>query len=211
MKNTKNYILFILSYLLNAFGNALMIKGSVGALMWTSTFENVALFLGVSVGIASSIIQIVFYTISKIIGRDFKLKDTAICLGLSVFFGTLIDFFLYLIGPASFENAYLNYLIFFISVIMISTSVSLAIKANIAFLALDDFIKNLKTYIFKGNVMKATNASLGIGFIIALIFGILHGEIANMTILTIISSISFGYLVQLSDKMFGFNKIKKDI
>ncbi len=206
MKNIKNYMLFALSYLLNAFGNALMVKGSVGALMWTSTFENVALFLGVSVGIASSILQVIFYVISKVIGKDFKLKDTVICITLSVFFGTLIDICLLIVGRTPLTNIYLNYIIAILGIFAIGFSVSLAIHANVAFLALDDFLKNLKIYVFKNNVVKATFSSLGIGFIIAIAFGLLHGEIANMTVLTIISSIAFGHIVQLADKILGYDK-----
>ncbi len=205
MKNLKNYIMFAISYVFNAFGNALMIKGSVGALMWTSTFENFGNFVGVTAGMATSIISVIFYIVSKIIGRDFKLKDTIICLILSVSFGTLIDFFLYLIGKTPLDSVYLNYTIALVGMILISVSVSLAIEANVAFLALDDFLKNLKVYVFKGNVLKATYGSLGIGFIIAIITGLLYGQIANMTVLTIISSLLFGYLVQISDILLGFN------
>ncbi len=206
MKNLKNYILFAVSYILNAFGNALMIKGSVGALMWTSTFENFGLFFGITAGVAASILQVIFYTLSKIIGRDFKLKDTAICLALSVFFGTLIDFFLLIIDKTPLENIYLNYGIALFGILLIAVSVSFAIKANVAYLALDDFLKNLKTYIFKGNIVKATVSSQVIGFIIAVGFGLLHGEIANMTVLTIVASLAFGYLVDISDTLLGFKK-----
>ncbi len=206
MKNIKNYIMFAVSYLLNALGNALMIKGSVGALMWTSTFENFGNLIGVTAGTATSILSVLFYTISKIIGKDFKPKDAVICVVLSVFFGTLIDFFLYIIGKSPLDKVYLNYTIALLGILFIAIAVSLAIRANVAFLALDDFLKNLKIYILKGSVVKATLASQTIGFVIAIVCGLLYGEVVNMTILTILASFCFGYVVDISDRILGFKK-----
>ncbi len=206
MKNLKNYVMFIVSYFLNAFGNALMIKGSVGALVWASTFENFGAFFGITVGAATSILQVVFYIISKLIGRDFNPKDTVICVSLSVLFGTLIDFFLFIIGKAPYDKVILNYGLLIFGIIIISIAVSLAIKANVAFLALDDFLKNLKIHVFKGNVVKAMLAQQSVGFVLAIIFGLLHGEIYNMSIVTIVASLTFGNVVAISDKLLGFDK-----
>ncbi len=204
MKNSTRYLIFILSYFLNALGNALTVKGSVGAIVWTSTFENIGAYFGVTVGVATSVVSVIFYFVSKIVGRDFKLKDGMACVFLSYFFGMVIDFFLSIIGSSQSDVMLYNYIYCFAGVILISMSVSLAIHVDVAYLALDDFIKNLKTYIYKGNVLKATYTSLGTGLVLAIIFGILNGEIINLTILTAILSLSFGYLVEVFDIIFKF-------
>ncbi len=206
MKNINKYLLFAISYVLNALGNALMVKGSIGAIVWTSTFENVAAFFSISVGTATTIISIIMYTISKIIGKDFNIKDTTICILLSALFGSLIDMFLYIIGSTPSANILVNYAYGISGVLIIAMCVSLAIYANVAYLALDDFLKNLRNHVFKGRVVIATITSLTIGFIIAMVFGTLYGEVLNMTILTIVASLSLGKLIDIFDIIFGFKK-----
>ncbi len=206
MGTTKRYIVFIISYLLNAFGNALMVKGSVGAIVWTATFTNMASFLDITVGMATSIIMLIFYFISKIIGRDFNVKDAISCITLSYFFGTLIDFYLGIIGNNQSDNILINYVYAIVGVLIVSMSVSLTIHVDVAYLALDDFLKNLKNKVFKGNVAIASYASLGIGAILAIIFGYLNGEILNVNIFTVIASLSLGILISMFDVLFKFNK-----
>ncbi len=209
MKNINKYLLFVIGYVFNAFGNALTVKGAVGTAMWTSAYENVAAFCGITVGTASSIIALTSYIVSKFIGKDFKIKDAAICLVLSVFFGTLIDFFLFLIGPTPSPNPFMNYAFAVAGILVITASVSITIYADVAYLALDDFLKNLRFYVFNENVVKATNTSLLIGFIITVTFGLLNGEILNLTVLTVVISLSFGFLINFFDIIFGFKKIKQ--
>ncbi len=206
MKNIKNYILFAISYVINALGNALTVKGAVGTLMWTSTFENFAAFFSISVGTASSIISVIMYVISKIIGKDFKVKDTIICISLSAFFGVLIDFFLTVIGTNPSNSVLINYGYSISGVLLIAIAVSLAIKADVAYLALDDFLKNLKNIVFKGNIIKAVNTSFFIGFVVAVAFGLAGGQIRNMSILTILASIFLGKITDIFDILFGFKE-----
>ncbi len=204
INNMNKYLMFFLSYLGNALGNALTIKGAVGTFVWTSAFENIGAFLDVSVGTATSLVSLLFYVLSKLIGKDFNLKDATTCIFFSVFFGTLVDFFLSLFGRSPFSSIYANYILGLSGVFIISLSVSLAIKANVAFLALDDFIKNLKLYVFKGNVTIATSVMQLIGFAFAIGFGLLYGKILNMTLFTVIATACFGLLVSAFDKLFGF-------
>ncbi len=205
MKNLNKYVMFFLSYLLNALGNALMVKGSIGSIVWTVTAENVGAFAGISVGLATTIISVVFYIISKIIGKDFNFKDTAICIVLTIFFGFFIDFFIMLIGAEQSANMIVNYIYGFTGIVIVCMSSSLVMEANVAYLAFDDFNKNLKVHIFKGNVAKAITTSIFIGFSIAVIFGLLHGGIVNLSLVTF-TSFGLGYVVSTFDKIFRFNK-----
>ncbi len=207
MKNINymnKYLMFILSYLGNALGNALTIKAGIGTFVWTSAFENLGAFFNISVGTANIIISLIFYVVSKIIGKDFKLKDATICVVISIFFGRLIDFFLLIIGHSPATNVYVNYSIGVVGVLIIAMTISLAIKANVAFLALDDFMKNLKVYVFKGNIAIASSTSQAIGFAFAITFGLLNGQILNMTVFTVIATACCGLLISSFDKLFGF-------
>lgn len=204
MKYLNKYVMFLLSFLLNAFGNALMVKGSIGSIVWTVTAENIGAFLSVSVGLATTIISVVFYIISKIIGKDFNIKDTALCIVLTIIFGYAIDFFIMLIGSNQSTNQILNYVYGFTGIIIVCMSSSLVMRANVAYLAFDDFNKNLKIHIFKGNVTKAISLSIFIGFSIAIIFGLLHGQIVNVSLVTF-TSFGLGFVVGFFDKIFGFN------
>ncbi len=206
MKNVNKYVLFAMSYVLNALGNALTVKGAVGTLMWTSTFENLAAFFSITVGTASSIVAVLSYIVSKIIGKDFKLKDTVICITISILFGGLIDIFLFIIGKTPSTNVFLNYGYSISGILLISIAVSFAMKADVAYLALDDFLKNMKVHIFKGSIVKAVNTSFFIGFIIAVTFGLASGKVHNMSILTIVASIFLGKITDIFDGIFGFKE-----
>lgn len=208
MKYLNKYVMFLLSFLINAFGNALMVKGSIGSIVWTVTAENIGAFLSVSVGLATTIISVIFYIISKIIGKDFNIKDTALCIVLTIIFGYAIDFFIMLIGSNQSTNQILNYVYGFTGIIIVCMSSSLVMRANVAYLAFDDFNKNLKIHIFKGNVTKAITLSIFIGFSIALIFGLLHGQIVNVSLVTF-TSFGLGFVVSFFDKIFGFNVEEK--
>ncbi len=205
MRHINKYIMFFISYLLNAFGSALMVKGSIGSIVWTVTAENLGAFAGITVGLATTIISVVFYIISKIIGKDFNIKDTGVCIVLTVFFGFFIDFFIMLIGAEQSANMIVNYIYGFTGIIIVCMSSSLVIEANVAYLAFDDFNKNLKVHIFKGNVARAITTSICIGFSIAIIFGLLNGDIVNVSLVTF-TSFGLGYVVSTFDKIFGFGK-----
>lgn len=204
MKNVNKYVLFALSYVLNALGNALTIKGSVGTIVWTSTCENIAFYFNVTIGVATTIISIVMYTVSKLIGKDFKVKDTVICILLSSLFGFLVDMFIYILGPTPSPNVLTNYIYCISGVLLIAMCVSVTIYVNIAFLAIDDFLKNLRHYVFNDNIVLATNSSMLLGFALAIIFGLLNGQILNMTILTILLSLFLGKIIHFFDVLFGF-------
>lgn len=203
MKNINKYVLFVMSYLLNAFGSALMVKGSIGSIVWTVTAENLGAFIGISVGLATTIISIIFYIISKIIGKDFNIKDTSICVLLTLMFGVLIDFFIIIIGPEQSNYMAINYVCGFIGIIIVCMSSSLAIEANVAYLAFDDFNKNMKNHIFKGNIALAITASVIIGFVLALVFGLLNNQIVNVSLVTF-TSFGLGFIVRFFDQTFGF-------
>lgn len=200
----KRYIIFIVSLLLNALGNAFMLKGNVGSTPWTAAFGNVSNYFNITPGTASIIISILFFIISKIIGKDFKLFQSIICLIASSSYGLVTDFYLAIIGREQSAFIVVNYLYAFLGVILVAMAVSFAIQANIAYLALDDFLKNLKFYICKGNIALATFASSFIAISMAVVTGLLFGEVENITVLTLLVAVFLGVIVSFFDRIFVF-------
>lgn len=206
MKNLNHYVMFLISFTINALGNALMVKGAIGSIIWTATFENMGAFFGTTVGQMTSIMSVIMYGVSKLIGRDFKIKDTAICIALSILFGYAIDFFSFLINAnVQPTNEILSWVYGIGGILLVCASVSLVIEADVAYLAMDDFTKNLKVHVFKGDIVKTVTTSIALGMALALIFGFLNGELINISLVTF-GSFLLGYVVEAFDVLFGFKE-----
>lgn len=197
----KRYVIFILSLFINALGNAFMLKGSVGSAPWTACFDNFSNFFHITPGTACIILSLVFYVISKLIGRDLKLSESIICVVSSSVYGLITDFYLLIIGREQTTSIFMNYFYGIFGVILVAIAVSMAIQANIGYLALDDFLKNIKTHVCKGNISVASIFSSIIALAISGITGYLSGGIVNITILTIFIGLFLGILVSFFDKI----------
>lgn len=201
----KRYFVFAMSLFINAFGNALMFKGGVGASAWTACFNNVSVFFHISAGTASSLVFIILYSISKLIGKDFSFKRAFVFLMLSAFYGVVCDSILWVIGAEQLTSTFLNCVLAVCGACALALSISLSIKANVIFLALDDFLRNTKEHIFNGNIKKASLFSNCLALSSAIIIGLIIGHIYNVTILTFIITFVFGYIVNFFDNAIVIN------
>lgn len=207
---SKRYFVFAISLFINAFGNSLMLKGGVGASPWTAAFDNVSVFFHITPGTAANLIFFCLYTASKIIGKDFSLKKTSLFVVITIFYGFVCDGFLWIIGPDQLSNMLLNYVLAITGALTLALSISLSIKANAIFLALDDFLKNTKKHIFNGNIKKASFLSNSIALLTAVFFGLLYGQIHNVTFLTFIITFVFGMAVSFFDRIINIKFEDKD-
>lgn len=197
----KRYIVLIISILMNSFGNSLMIKGSVGATPWSASYSNISNYFGITPGTASICVAIIMYVLSKIIAKDFKLRDAIICVLITVSYGYLIDFYLFILGRDQSPLMLMNYFYAFAGVIIASCAVSLTIQANVGYMALDDFVKNLKFHICKGNIALSMFMSSGLAILVSVVVGSLAGSIVNITFLTLLFLFGFGFLISIFDKL----------
>lgn len=197
----KRYIVLVISVFINALGNSLMLKGNVGATPWSSSYGNMSNCFNITPGTASIIVAVIIYLVSKIIGRDFKIRDALICVLITFAYGGLIDTYLFILGPDQSQYLVVNYIYAFMGIICASCAVSLAIQANVGYMALDDFAKNLKKHVCKGNIALSMLISSGIAVIVSITTGLFAGRVENITFLTLFFTFFFGVLISMFDKI----------
>lgn len=197
----KRYLVLILSVFINALGNSLMLKGSVGATPWSASYGNISNFFDITPGTASILVAIIIYLVSKLIGKDFNIKSALICVLITFSYGFLIDFYLFIFGREQSPYIFVNYIYAILGILFGSCGVSLAIQANVGFMALDDFAKNMKKHICKGNIALSMFISSGTAIVVSIVTGLLYGKIENITFLTLLFMFFFGILISMFDKI----------
>ncbi|MFV0503572.1 MAG: hypothetical protein ACK5LT_06350 [Lachnospirales bacterium] len=198
---TKRYMVFIFSIFVNAFGNALMLKGSVGSTPWAAAFDNMAQFTNLTPGACCIILSIIFYIVAKIVGKDFDMKETIICAISSASYGGITDLYLLVIGYEPSTSVVVNYILAIVGIVVVAYSVSIAIQANVGYLAIDNYARNLKVYVFKNNVIKAVLFTSATAIAIAVVTGFLSGRIKNITVLTLLVTLFLGNIIAVFDKL----------
>ena len=189
----------------NAFGLALMLKTDLGASAWGAATSNLSLFFGWSEGLSIIIISVGFYLIAILIQRRFIWFDALLSLAFLLAFGSLLDVFLRWL-PALHDIA-IGWRILWnvIGMLVLLFSIALHLHIKIAVHPLDVYMQALQQR-FK-QVAVGTYLTYGSAFVIAILFGLLHGEIADIGIGTILIVLFGGVIMNGYEKwVFRFGK-----
>ncbi len=216
MTTEKRYklILFSFATFFTSFGNALAIYTDVGTAPWSAanlnisnTLNSLQNFITVTPGNAFNFILFIFFICNKLMEKEpFSFKKDSLVLIYVIVVGRLIDFFLFIFPIISLPD-YIYLLNVFYSIfgtLLIGLALLLFIRANITYLPVDDFIKNITFYFFKGNIRNSTFVFFAFGLLLAIVSGLIGGSVVAINYITIILLIIFSPITNFLDNHLTF-------
>lgn len=191
----KTIFLLICAVIGNALGTALMTNTSLGLTAWGSAAYNIGRFFHISFGTAFIIMAIIFYFVALLISKRFNIVETVLSLAFLVSFGMLSDLFIYIIPDLTEINYIFRLLINFVGLGILIFSIALHLKILIAVHPCDVFLYQMQA-VCKSDAI-GTYLTYGIAFLIAIIFGLLFGEISGIGLGTIITVLFSGLMIKV--------------
>lgn len=212
------YSLFLLGTFFTTLGNSLAMITDVGTAPWSAfnlNFSNLINkyqnFFYVSPGTAFNITLVVFFIFNKFMTKEtLKLKKDVLTIIYAIFIGIFIDmftFFLTLVNlPLDFY--YLNVFYSFFGTYLIGFALVLFIYANVLYLPIDDFVKNISNIVFKGSVSRAAMFFFFAGLTLSALAGFFGTGIVAINYITIIVAFTFGTAINFFEKLLSFIGVK---
>lgn len=177
----------------NALGTALMNNTSLGMTAWGSSAKNVSNLLGVSLGLAFVILSVFFYIIALLIKKKFELRP---CIESFLFlfgFAVFSDLFVFLIPDMSGLHYALRLLINVSGLLVLLLSIAVHLKLQIAVHPMDVYLYEMQKAF--QSIRKGTYLSYFSAFMVAVIAGLLHGNIEGIGVGTIITLTTSGVIM----------------
>lgn len=183
----------------NAFGLALMLETDLGASVWGSAVSNISAFFSITEGVSMIVMSLVFYAIAVLIQQTVSLLDAAMSIAFLVTYGTLLNGFIYLIPNLSELSVIILILLNVVGMLILLFSISLHLHVNRAVHPLDVYMRALQRA-FK-NVGIGTYVTYGSAFLVAIVFGLLHGTISDIGIGTVMVILFGGAIMEVYDRL----------
>jgi len=194
----KTIFLLICAVIGNALGTALMTNTSLGLTAWGSAAFNIGIFFNISFGTAFIIMAIIFYLIALLISKKVNFVEMILSLAFLVSFGTLSDLFILIIPNMTNISYVLRLMINFFGLGILIFSIALHLKILIAVHPCDVFLYQMQT-ICKSDAI-GTYLTYGIAFLMAIVFGLLAGEISGINVGTVITVLFSGLMIKLYNR-----------
>jgi uncharacterized membrane protein YczE len=209
----KKFIYLIFAVVGNALGTALMSNTDLGLSAWGSAAKNFSNFFNISFGTGFIILAMLFYLIAVIIRKKVILIEALLSFLFLISFGLLSDLFIHWIPLMTELNIILKVLINFAGVFILLLSIALHLKIFIAVHPCDVFLYQMQKA-FKHDAI-GTYITYFVAFSVALIFGLLYGEIKGIGIGTILTLTLSGALIRFFNqtilKKLTFKSSKSNI
>lgn len=205
----KGIVWLIASVLMNALGNALTIKASVGSAPWTAASLNLSSMSGLTVGNILVVMGFIVLIVDDVLRRHWNgIKDVFNFLYL-LSFGYVIDAWLFVLQPVSVNSLILRIMICVVGLMCIGAALSIYFRVNLCLHPFDDLMKILREKYLHGNVVLAQWISLGIPLLISLPLGLFRHHLIGINIGTVISFLCMGYFILLFDRIIHLHLERK--
>ncbi|PAT01426.1 hypothetical protein CI105_06845 [Candidatus Izimaplasma bacterium ZiA1] len=176
----------------NALGTAIMSQTGLGMTAWGSSSSNLAAYFNISLGTGFIVLSAFFYTIAVIIRKKIIIKEMIFSTVFLLSFGYLVNIFLLFIPDFRDLNIIVNFLINIVGLLILLFAIAVHLKVNFAVHPMDVYLKTINEKF--NSVIKGTYFSYISAFLVAIVFGLLNGEIQNIGIGTF-NTIAFSGIV----------------
>ncbi len=190
MKKTWYLIIAIIG---NALGTAIMNNTSLGMTAWGSSAKNISNLFGVTVGQAFIILSVFFYVVAIIIAKKFVLIKFVESFLFLFGFAFCSDFFISIIPDLSHLAYVFRLLLNVFGLLVLLFSIALHLKLQIAVHPMDVYLYELQLAL--RDVRKGTYLAYFSAFLIAVVAGLLHGEIEGINVGTVITLLGSGMIM----------------
>ncbi len=200
---TKKLIYLCVSVLGNALGTALMVNSNMGLTAWGSAAYHMGSFFHLSFGTSFIILALLFFGIALLLSRKFHVIDILLSLAFLLSFGFLSDLFISWISIIHTWNLWLRVGMNVIGLFILLFSIALHLKILIAVHPCDVFLYQMQVRL-KSDFW-GTYVTYGVAFSIALVFGILAGNLSGIGFGTIMTVTMSGTIIRIVNRTFLAN------
>jgi len=194
----RTILYLIIAIIGNAFGTALMSNSSLGMTAWGSSASNVGSFFHLSIGLGFIILSVLFYGLSCIIRKKIYVIEMIESTIFLLSFSYLADVFINLLP--SFTSYHMGYrvLINIGGMLILLFSIAVHIRLHRFVHPMDIFLYTIQQKL--KSISKGTYLAYFIGFSIAIVFGLLDGEIKDIGFGTLMTLLSSGLVMKYYNK-----------
>lgn len=199
----ENVAFFLLSIMINAFGNALTVSLNLGSALWTASSVNFTRFTGVPLNLSLFLFGLAVILINSIILRKLEWHRILGNLVFMVPFSYLIGWTnILLIGDGINQlPLFIRIILDIVGVCLISMAISIYQRVNLMLHPCDDFMQIIRFKFFRGSATIAQLVTFLPPIVIVLICWIKSGHLYAINIGTIFALLFQGTLVGVFDKM----------
>lgn len=196
----KRILLFILGTSLNALGITLITKAYLGTSPISSLPFVLSLGLPLSFGTLTFIFNMIFFAGQIILLRKTFPKIQILQIPVTLFFGFLIDVFMFLFRDVKPENYMYSLMLLVLGCFVMALGITLAVRANLVMTPGNAFVQTLAEYLNRpfGNVKIAFDTLLTILAVISS-FALFH-TFRGVREGTVISAMLVGTFINLCQK-----------
>ncbi|GEM_PF-1655718 len=183
----------------NGLGSAIMFRTHVGMSAWGTSAANVSYALDITPGMAFIVVSVVFYVVSIVIRKRFVPLEMLLSMLFLLGFSGVLDFFVGVLPDFGVMRLFIRVAINFGGLLILMFSIALHIKVNLAVHPMDVFLKTMQEDVFK-NVARGTYVAYGCAFLVAIVFGLIDGEIHDVGIGTVMTLMLGGAIMGFYDR-----------
>lgn len=182
----------------NALGTALMANSSLGMTAWGSSASNVGSYFHLSIGLGFIILSVLFYGVSIIIRKKFDFIEFIESTIFLLSFSFLADAFINLLPSFIELNMVYRVMINILGMMILLFSIAVHIRLHRFVHPMDVFLSTIQDKL--KSISKGTYFAYFVGFSIAIIFGLLSGEIKDIGFGTVMTLLSSGLVMKYYNK-----------
>lgn len=216
---TKRWLMVIFAIILNAFSNALLAFANLGNTYWGVAALNIEKYTGLQFGTSLLTIMLGLFILNRILLKEYRPILDTISLLITLFQGTLINWFVILLeNNIDYSNSaiFRNFL-WLVGYMLMALSISMYLKPNLVIPALDENMGVFAKLYFKDNFIKSGYLCMSIAMVIILVFGILNNmQFYGFNIHSVVIILTFGYFtdyffkhMKKYDKFIEFGEFEK--
>jgi uncharacterized membrane protein YczE len=179
----------------NALGTALMDSSNMGLTAWGIGAKNLSLYFDVSLGFGFIILSIFFYSISVIIRKKFILREFIESFAFLIAFSIFTNYFATIMPDISSWNFIIRLFVDTTGLFILLFAIAVHLKVMIAVHPMDVYMKTMQDKM--KSVVVGTFFTYSSAFAVAIIFGLLYGNITGIGYGTIMTLLFGGIIIKL--------------
>jgi len=182
----------------NSLGTVIMSNTSLGMTAWGSSASNFGNYFNISLGSSFIILSTIFYILAVLIRKEWKCKEFVFSFIFLFSFGSAVNLFELIIPSFNEFHFIIRIALNIFGLLILLFAIAVHIRINIAVHPMDVYMREL--HIKFNSIKLGTYICYLSAFIVAIVFGVLEGEIINIGIGTIITIFLSGLIIHFYDE-----------
>ena len=188
----------LIAILGNALGTAIMEASNIGMSAWGSSSLNTAAFFNLELWAGFVILSFMFYFIAVIIRKKFIISEFIRSFLFMIGFSIFTSLFMNIVPDLEYLSYITRAMINIVGLCILMFGIAVHLKVNFAVHPMDVYLHVIQK---KLGVLKGTYFSYFSGFSVAIIFGLINGEILGIGLGTAFTLLLSGLIMKFYNSL----------